>query len=45
MNKESIAAEFQLLQDRICKALEKIDGKRKEFRDIRQQPGGIDPLT
>lgn len=42
MNKENIAAEFQLLQDRICKALEKIDGKSLFKEDLweREEGGG-----
>ena len=42
MNKESISSEFQLLQDRICAALEKIDGKGHFMEDAwdREEGGG-----
>ena len=42
MNKESISSEFQLLQDRICGALEKIDGKSYFLEDAwdREEGGG-----
>lgn len=42
MTKEFIAAEFQLLQDRICKALEEIDGKSLFLEDLwdREEGGG-----
>lgn len=42
MNKESISSEFQLLQDRICAALEKIDGKGHFLEDAwdRAEGGG-----
>lgn len=42
MNKEFISSEFQLLQDRICKALEVIDGSSFFIEDkwIREEGGG-----
>jgi coproporphyrinogen III oxidase len=42
MNKDFIASEFQLLQDRICKELETIDGLQLFIEDqwIREEGGG-----
>ncbi len=40
MNKETIAAWFQQLQDDICRDLEILDGKSKFREDAWQRPGG-----
>ena len=42
MNKESISSAFQLLQDRICMELEKIDGEGRFLEDAwdREEGGG-----
>lgn len=42
MNKDFISSEFQLLQDRICKDLEIVDGSQLFIEDkwIREEGGG-----
>ena len=42
MNREEVAAQFRLLQDRICQNLENIDGKSKFIEDkwVRNEGGG-----
>jgi coproporphyrinogen III oxidase len=40
MNKELVANEFQLLQDRICERLEKIDGNSNFKEDLWTRPEG-----
>ncbi len=40
MNKEQVSAQYQLLQDRICNALEACDGKGKFEEELWERAGG-----